>query len=258
MSILTRTAQSSTNINTRAYANVKGFTLLEVLLAIGITAMIGLGSWQILHSAIRASESTQARLQELNALQKTMLIISRDLRQIISRSIRDEYGDYQAALTTKNEFYVLEFSRVGWRNPMDDPRSGIQRVAYELSDNTLVRHYWNVLDRSQDTESISRDLIENVNDIKLRFLNEKGGWVDQWPSSENNAGASSESVADPRKNDNQLPKGVEISFDLEQFGKIKRVYEIVSSLDGIAIQTDTNANDNDTSNGNNNNANRGT
>ena len=115
-----------------------GFTLLEVLLAIGITAMIGLGSWQILNSAIRASESTQVRLAELNALQKTMLIISRDLRQVLPRSIRDGYGDYQPALTTKTEFYALEFSRTGWRNPMDDARSNIQRVAYELSENILV------------------------------------------------------------------------------------------------------------------------
>ena len=78
-----------------------GFTLLEVLLAIGITAMIGLGSWQILNSAIRASEATQERLAELNSLQKTMLIVSRDLQQILPRSIRDEYGDYQPAVTTK-------------------------------------------------------------------------------------------------------------------------------------------------------------
>ena len=115
-----------------------GFTLLEVLLAIGITAMIGLGSWQILNSAIRASEATQERLAELNNLQKTMLILSRDLQQVLPRSIRDEYGDYQPAVTTKNEFYLLEFSRNGWRNPMDDQRSNIQRVAYEFVENKFL------------------------------------------------------------------------------------------------------------------------
>lgn len=216
----------------------KGFTLLEVLLAIGITAMIGLGSWQILNSAIRASESTQTRLAELNALQKTMLIISRDLRQVVSRSIRDGFGDYQPALTTKSEFYALEFSRTGWRNPMDDVRSNIQRVAYELNENKLTRHYWDVLDRSQDSSPISRELLTEVNSISFRFMNKKGGWVDEWPASVSNASSNNTAGAaatDPRASDNELPKAVEISLDLQRFGKVKRLYDLPVYLENIAV-----------------------
>jgi general secretion pathway protein J len=219
-------------------SNQKGFTLLEVLLAIGVTAMIGLGSWQILNSAIRASESTQTRLTELNALQKTMLIITRDLRQVVSRSIRDGYGDYQPALTTKNEFYALEFSRTGWRNPMDDVRSNIQRVAYELNENKLVRHYWDVLDRSQDTNSISRELLSEVNSISLRFMNKSGSWVDEWPSSgssTNTNSSSSSTATDPRANDNELPKAIELNLDLQRFGKVKRLFNLPVYLENIAI-----------------------
>ena len=215
-----------------------GFTLLEVLLAIGITAMIGLGSWQILNSAIRASEATQERLAELNNLQKTMLILSRDLQQVLPRSIRDEYGDYQPAVTTKNEFYLLEFSRNGWRNPMDDQRSNIQRVAYEFVENKLVRHYWQVLDRSQDSTPVSKTLLEGVNSINLRFMNESGSWLDQWPSEETERPAgtdNTEGAGDPRLKDNQLPKAIEVSMDLVQFGKVKRLYSVVSYLPNIDI-----------------------
>jgi general secretion pathway protein J len=230
-----------------------GFTLLEVLLAIGITAMIGLGSWQILNSAIRASEATQLRLAELNTLQKTMLILSRDLSQILPRAIRDEYGDYQPALTTRNEFYLLEFSRNGWRNPMDDPRSNIQRVAYEFSENKLIRHYWQVLDRSQDSTPISKTLLENVNAVNLRFMNESGGWLDEWPPAESGNAAvngGQAGTADPRLKDNQLPKGIEISFDLVQFGKVKRLFSVVSYLPGIDLPATNpnNPNNNDPNN----------
>ncbi len=217
----------------------KGFTLLEVLLAIGITAMIGLGSWQILNSAIRASESTQIRLAELNALQKTMLIITRDLRQVIPRSIRDGYGDYQPAVSTKNDFYALEFSRTGWRNPMDDTRSNIQRVAYELSENKLIRHYWNVLDRSQDSESITKELLTDVNAISLRFMNKSGGWTDQWPSQDTNPNSTGSAATDPRVNDNELPKAIEISFDLARFGKVKRLYELPVYIENLDIPITT-------------------
>tara|TARA_R110000850_G_scaffold131531_3_gene252435 strand:+ start:287 stop:1009 length:723 start_codon:yes stop_codon:yes gene_type:complete len=213
----------------------KGFTLLEVLLAIGVTAMIGLGSWQILNSAIRASESTQTRLAELNALQKTMLIISRDLRQLVSRSIRDGFGDYQPAITTKNEFYALEFSRIGWRNPMDDVRSNIQRVAYELNENKLIRHYWDVLDRAQDSSPISRELISEVNSITFRFMNKKGVWTDDWPVTSSSSSAAGATAADPRASDNELPKAVEISLDLQRFGKVKRLYDLPVYLESIAI-----------------------
>lgn len=239
----------------------RGFTLLEVLLAIGITAMIGLGSWQILNSAIRASESTQSRLAELNTLQKAMLIISRDLRQVIGRSIRDEYGDYLPAMTTKNEFFVLEFTRTGWRNPMDDKRSNIQRVAYEFVDNKLVRHYWDVLDRAQDSKSISKELLTEVQSISIRFMNESGGWLDEWPSSANsNSGTSSSAGIDPRLKDNLLPKGIEINFELEKFGKVKRLFDLVEYLESKDIPVsgsnaqpgaNTNENTNNTSeNGN--------
>ena len=221
----------------------KGFTLLEVLLAIGITAMIGLGSWQILNSAIGASDSTQTRLAELHALQKTMLIISRDLRQVVTRSIRDGYGDYQPALTTKNEFYALEFSRTGWRNPMDDVRSNIQRVAYELNDKKLIRHYWNVLDRSQDSDPISKELLSEVNEISIRFVDKKGAWVDQWPASGNASSSGNNSTGtatpDPRANDNELPKALEISFDLQRFGKVKRLYDLPVYLENLAVPVTT-------------------
>jgi general secretion pathway protein J len=219
----------------KSNAYAQGFTLLEVLLAIGITAMIGLGSWQILNSAIRASEATQIRLAELNALQKTMLIISRDLRQVLTRSIRDGFGDYQPALTTKNEFYALEFTRTGWRNPMDDARSNIQRVAYELSEKKLIRHYWSVLDRSQDSEPISKELLTEVNSISLRFMNKSGGWADEWPSTSAGTTANAAAPADPRTSDNGLPKAVEISFDLERFGKVKRLYDLPVYLENKDI-----------------------
>jgi general secretion pathway protein J len=223
----------------KSNAYAQGFTLLEVLLAIGITAMIGLGSWQILNSAIRASEATQIRLAELNALQKTMLIISRDLRQVLTRSIRDSFGDYQPALTTKNESYALEFTRTGWRNPMADARSNIQRVAYELTENKLIRHYWSVLDRSQDSEPISKELLTEVNSISLRFMNKSGGWADEWPSSSSSSSTAGSGVAstDPRASDNELPKAVEISFDLERFGKVKRLYDLPGYLENIDVVT---------------------
>ena len=124
----------------------RGFTLLEVLIAITITAVIGLGSWQLLNTAIRAYELSQANLQSLSQLQRAQLNISRDFTQLVPRAIRDEYGDYQPALKTEDGFYLVELTRAGWRNPLQERRSELQRVAYELSDGDLLRHHWKVLE----------------------------------------------------------------------------------------------------------------
>jgi len=213
-----------------------GFTLLEVLIAIGITAMIGLGSWQILNSAIRTSEHTQVKLEELKALQKTMLIISRDLQQVVSRSVRDEYGDYQPALQTKGSLYQLEFSRAGWRNPLGDPRSNIQRVAYELNQDEFVRHYWNVLDRSQDSESVYRTLLKGVEEFSIRFMKEDYSWADEWPLAE---AAGEDESDDPRFKTNQIPRAVKITFTLKQFGTVSRLYDLVSYLPNKVLEDST-------------------
>jgi general secretion pathway protein J len=233
---LCRTKYLSSGFRAPAYGSTQtGFTLLEVLIAIGITAMIGLGSWQILNSAIRSSEATQSRLEELNALQKTMLIMSRDFQQLLPRAIRDEYGDYQKALTSKSEFYLIELSRAGWRNPLDDHRSNVQRVAYELDGNTLVRHYWSVLDRSQDSQSLARTLMDGVESVSFKFMNDSGGWLDEWPPSD----ASGTTPVDPRFNDNQFPSALSVIIKLERFGTITRLFDLVSYLPGKAFSSNT-------------------
>lgn len=212
----------STNFNPELFTKNKGFTLLEVLIAIGITALIGLGAWQVLNSAITSSERTQERLEELNAMQKTMLIMARDFSQIIGRSVRDEYGDYQDALKSTSEFYLIELSRVGWRNPLDDKRSDIQRVAYELDGDKLVRHYWNVLDRSQDSESVYRTLINGVESVAFRYMNDSDAWTDKWPPEE----VSNTPSVDPRYEDNRLPKALEFKLRHKYFGELRRVFEV--------------------------------
>lgn len=199
----------------------KGFTLLEVLIAIVITALIGLGSWQILNSAIRTNDQTKLRLDELAQLQRAMLYLERDFRQILARPIRDEYGDMQPALTTKNEFFVAEFSRTGWRNPLLDPRSELQRVAYELdAEGSLQRHHWLVMDRSQDSQSRHRLMLEGLETFKIEFLNSEGAWKNEWPQDVN------EEPDDPVEKYALLPKAARVMLEHPRFGAIERVFEL--------------------------------
>lgn len=206
-----------------------GFTLLEVLIAIGITALIGLGTWQLLGGTIRAQDITQSNSERFERLQKMMLILSRDIQQVSHRSIRDEYGDFQPALSNRNTLYLIELTRSGWRNPMGDSRSDLQRVSYELLDGELLRHYWTTLDRAQDSESVIQTLLGDIESISFRFMNEEKQWVDSWPPEQTN-------TDDSRVGNHLLPKAVEITIIHNYFGTLKRLYDLPQFLEIKSVQ----------------------
>lgn len=200
-----------------------GFTLLEVLIAIGITALIGLGTWQLMSGTIRAQNITQNNSERFEKLQKMMLILSRDIQQISHRSIRDEYGDFQPAVSNRNSLYSLELTRSGWRNPMSDPRSDLQRVSYELLDGELLRHYWTVLDRPQDSESVIQTVLTDIDTLSLRFMKSDNQWVDAWPPEQTDQDSSTVT-------NHLIPKAIEVTIEHEYFGTLVRLYDLPQYL----------------------------
>jgi len=198
----------------------RGFTLLEVLIAIVITALIGLGTSQLLSGTIKAQEITQKNSERFDQIQKAILLLSRDIQQINTRAIRDEYGDFQPALTNRNSLYVFELTRSGWRNPMADERSELQRVSYELVDGELLRHYWQVLDRSQDSESVFQTLLTGIDKISLRFMTENSQWADTWPPEQD------PDDDNPRSRNHTLPKALEITVVHDYYGEVIKLYDL--------------------------------
>src|SRR5690554_7547150 len=111
---------------------MRGFTLLEVLIAVAITAMIGVGATQLLTNVIDSRQAIEIRAEQLASLQRFNMIVSRDMEQIINRPIRDEYGDEQPALMLESGQYLLEFTRAGWRKDRKSTRlnSSHVRISY--------------------------------------------------------------------------------------------------------------------------------
>lgn len=217
-----------------------GFTLLEVLIAIGITALIGLGTWQLLGGTIRAQEITQKNSERFEQLQKMMLILSRDIQQVSHRAIRDEYGDFQPAISNRNTLYLMELTRSGWRNPMAYPRSDLQRVSYELLDGELLRHYWTILDRPQDSESVIQTLLTDIDSVSLRFMNDENQWVESWPPEKTDSDGS-------KVGNHLLPKAFEITLEHNYFGSLKRLYDLPQFLEIKSVQNNGQSNNGDES-----------
>ncbi len=210
----------------------RGFTLLEVLLAVAITALIGVTSAQLLRSVIDTKQGTDIRSEKLASLQRFNMVISRDIEQLINRTIRDEYGDTQESLRIDDGDYAVEFTRSGWRNSpvASDPRSELQRVAYRTEEidsevcepaylrlqswgviepegECLVRYFWPVLDRSTDSEPLAQVVLEQIDDLRVEVLVEErtadrdetsvadSDWYDSWPPVTSGSGSSMTPVA---------------------------------------------------------------
>ncbi|MBW0146137.1 type II secretion system minor pseudopilin GspJ [Marinobacter arenosus] len=197
----------------------QGFTLLEVLIAVTITAVIGLGVWQVISGVVTSRDRVNELAEDFDGLQRAMLLLERDITQIVNRSARDIYGDYKAALTNREEDFALVLTRQGWRNPLGTRRSGLQRVAWEFTGDELRRRYWPMVDQGQEDDSRDVLLLEEVLAFEVRFLNDERSWQPEWPTDEMMAGINPGS-----RPETPLPMGIEITLEHERFGELVRTF----------------------------------
>lgn len=193
-----------------------GFTLLELLVALAIFGLLAAMAYGGLNSVMTARQVTEQHAARLTQLQMAFLWLGRDIEQTIDRPIRDDYGDQQPALLGV-EFgrYQLELTRSGWRNPAFRPRSHLQRVAYGLKDGQLIRAYWTMLDRAQDSQPLETVLLDDVIKLELRFLDDNSQWSTVWPDTTAGTAAST-----------HPPKAVEVTVETGAEGRITRLFQV--------------------------------
>ena len=157
-----------------------GFTLVEILVALLVFAVVGLLSTRLLSQSIDNQNNLQDRGQRLAEIHRAMRVLQRDIVQLSHRKIRDAQGEELPALIVSDQG-AIEFSRVGWRNPLRQPRSEVQRVGYRWQDEKIIRGYWLTLDRSYDAEPAYQTLLEDVEAIEFFAVDQLGNEHRQWP-----------------------------------------------------------------------------
>ena len=199
----------------------KGFTLLELLIAIGIFATMSAMAYGGLNSVMNTRAHADVQAERLAQLQKAFLIIGRDIEQAIERPVRDNYAEALEPISGGGYgSSILELSRTGRANPMALQRSHLQRVGYEVQEDQLLRKVWPVLDRALDTEPFEGVVLEGVLAVDLRFMDANKQWQTQWP--EPDLSGSNQAPA-------AMPRAVEITIDLEDWGRIRRIFEVVGA-----------------------------
>lgn len=196
----------------------RGFTLIEVLVAIAIFAMLSALAYGTLGQTLISAEVLGARMDRLQAIQRTMRTIEQDFVQLAPRPVRDELGEgYGPALRTDVQSgFALELTRGGWSNPAGLPRGTLQRAAYRTEEDRLVRYYWNVLDRTFSNDIVGVELLDDVESLVFRFMQENGEWTEQWPPLEQ-SGPLGLRVR---------PRAVQVELTLYDEGTLTRLIEV--------------------------------
>jgi general secretion pathway protein J len=187
-----------------------GFTLVEILIAMAVFAVISVITYTTLTSAINVSNRTSVVAQSLADIQRVLMLMERDLIQMAPRPVLNENGDEQPAflingLSTEG----FEFTRSGYQNPARLARSLLKRIAYEVRDEKLYRKTWQVLDRATQTEpEFEEPLMEGVTRFEIAAYG--NDWVEEWPPEE------SDSQALPGLD--TLPRAVRVLMEIEDYG----------------------------------------
>lgn len=156
----------------------RGFTLIEVMVALLIFAMIASAGVALLSFSVRAQATTDARLAEVAGLARLSSALSADLAQLVDRPTRDTDGTLRPAFV--GEADGPTFVRGGRTSYDDAPRPELQKVAWRLQGDALVRQGWPMLDGAAPREPAA--MMTGVRSVRWRYRS-RSAWTDRFSGS---------------------------------------------------------------------------
>jgi general secretion pathway protein J len=195
-----------------------GFTLIEILVATVILAVMGMIAYRGIAEARVAVVNAEGHLDRLRAVQRAVQLITADFRTVTLRKVREPIGDGFRSVIQRDTSGValVELSRAGWSNGAGLPRGTGQRVVYRLEDGKLFREHWNVMDPTLATPLVKRELLDGVERVEMRYLTGGREWIAEWPQ-----------IGNTGQGDfYERPLAVEITLVLADYGEIRRLVEV--------------------------------
>lgn len=209
----------------------RGFTLLEVLVAISIFAVLGVASYRVLSSVMQTDERLAVRNEELRRLNRAFWVMQQDFEQLVKRNVRDD-GPIEEnwLVVAPDDPLPLKFTRTGRANPLGLPRSDMQRVAYAVDrhpdyekedsqhyhDETLylLRYVWPTLDVAADRKTaVAQVLLPGVERFTVEVQGNQGLFA-QWPPG----------AEDPQ--DDLEISALQVTLQFTEWGEMQRVYKV--------------------------------
>ncbi len=182
----------------------RGFTLVELLVAIAIFAALSALGWKVFDYLIKVKERNSIHEQNLARLQEAYQQILRDSLQLIPLTANNG-GELRPALELNDQHFI--FSKAGVNDPLGQGLGPYERIEYQYSstDQKLYRLKYQDLNTSTAIQPHSSVLLDQVEQYRISVLNPAE--LNRWP----------EGVLDPASQSEQLkilPRGFKINLTI--------------------------------------------
>ncbi|WP_419421011.1 GspJ family T2SS minor pseudopilin variant LspJ [Legionella sp. D16C41] len=195
-----------------------GFTLLEILIAIAIFAILATLTSSALYYAFNTRARVTAQSDRLTDFQLTISLLQRDTIQMINRPIRgNEMHLFPAFIGQAN---YVEFTRGGLGNPNStEKRSTLMRVSLLCKDNQLIRRTWSSLDPANKDQHEDKILLKELSKCQFAYLNKNLQILPDWHESTGEL-----EQVEP------LPKAIQLTLSVREWGKLSLLLPIPKAL----------------------------
>ena len=200
----------------------RGFTLIEVLIALSIFAILATITASTLYYAFNNRARVNEQVEQLSKLQLAISIIQQDTTLVIERGVRGNEMHPFAAFIGLPKY--IEFTRDGVINPNSiEQRSELKRIAYVCENNQLLHRTWpglDVLDRANYEDKI---LLNNVKDCHFNYLNQSLQTLSEWR----------EQAVTQNQQREPIPKAIQVNLTFKEWGEMNMLFIIPEAAYGF-------------------------
>ena len=196
----------------RARSRQRGFSLVELLVAMAVLAVIASVSFRGLGSVLESESRVQTETRRWNEVAAAFAHMGRDLSLAIARPVRDSTDRVRPALVIENMADEASDQLVLTRLGNGAASQGeMRRIGYRVREGILEYLLWPAVDAAPGTAPSATPILENVAGLQLRALNQSGSWTALWPG-----GLQA----------NALPRALEAQIVLAGGERVNRVFPL--------------------------------
>lgn len=198
---------------------LKGFTLIEILIALTIFAILASITSSTLYYAFNTRTRVNAQSERLSTLQLAISMVQQDTLQITERAIRGTDLRLFPIFVGRSDY--VEFTRDGDVNPgAIDTRSTLKRIALVCQNGALLRRTWDTLDPENRNIHADKVLIGDLSNCHFNYLNQTLQTFPEWRTDAVNQNQTKEA----------LPKAIQVNLTLTDLGEINLLFTIPEAL----------------------------
>jgi general secretion pathway protein J len=194
-----------------------GFTLIEILAALVIFAIMAMLSYRALAAVLDSREQLNAETQKWRDCALFFARVEQDLQGLLNRPVRNADDIITPPFAVNPDALaeaMLALTRSGFAQA-DGVLAAPQRVGYRLREGRVELLLWPHPDMAPRTVPQVFPVLTHVADFSIRALDARGNWQTRWPSVSSSAASAAAEYS---------PSLVELSITLSSGEVLTRLF----------------------------------